>query len=417
MDNQRQDPKTKKPSPVETVSGIQITLIMLGILVTPVLLASASLGSAMPLPKTALVIAIGSLILTLLAIINISIGQIARLPTYGIIKYSFGNSGATLINILMAISLFGWITVTANSFGSSVQSLLANYGLDVPLFIIVPLGCLIFVGSTAFGFAVLGKITRFAIPIIIALMLSVLFIALKNAKPIEIAIDTLSFGAAVSTVVGTISVLVVTSADFGSFVHNRKHAILAGMLTFGLAYPALFFIGAVPSSLTGQSSLIAAMGIIGVTLPAIILMIVACVTGNAGNMFQGTLVVSTLLPSITKWKITAALGILAAVVGSFDITSLLVPFLLFLGIATPPLAGIYVADFVLFRRQGFDESLLTTGPKVRYFTLLIWVISSALGYATANNLFNLTFIPSLDSMLFASIAYIVLGKFFVNKPA
>lgn len=414
MDNQRQDPKTQKPSPVDTVSGIQITLIMLGILVTPALLASASLGCKMPLSESALVIGIGSLILTILAVINISIGQIARLPTYGIIKYSFGTHGSTIINIMMAISLFGWITVTANSFGLSIQSWLAESGTHIPLYILVPLGCIIFVSSTAFGFAVLGKITRFAIPIIIALMLTVLIIALKNAQPLDGMLSTMPFGAAVSSVVGTISVLVVTSADFGSFVHNRKHAIMAGVLTFGIAYPALFFTGAVPSALTGKGSLIGAMAVIGVSLPAIILLILACITGNAGNMFQGTLVLSTLLPQIAKWKITVALGVLASLAGSFDILALLIPFLLFLGIATPPLAGIYVADFILFRRKGYNEVLLQNGPKVKIASLVIWVLSTTVGYLTANNVFTLTSISSLDSIIFAALSYLIWAGVF-NK--
>jgi len=40
------------------------------------------------------------------------------------------------------------------------------------------------------------------------------------------------------------------------------------------------------------------------------------------------------------------------IVGSMDIMAWFIPFLLFLGIATPPVAGIYIADFLLYRRGG-----------------------------------------------------------------
>lgn len=63
----------------------------------------------------------------------------------------------------MAISLFGWIAVTANMFGHSVHDLLAQHGLEVPLALLVAAGCVIFVASTAFGFAVLGKIAQVAV--------------------------------------------------------------------------------------------------------------------------------------------------------------------------------------------------------------------------------------------------------------
>lgn len=87
------------------------------------------------------------------------------------------------------------------------------------------------------------------------------------------------------------------------------------------------------------------MSLMGLVLPTALLLIFATVTGNAGNMFQGTLVVSTLLTRFPKWQITVALGVLAFVVGSMDIMAWFIPFLLFLGIATPPVAGIYIADF------------------------------------------------------------------------
>ncbi|HDD1223517.1 TPA: cytosine permease, partial [Escherichia coli] len=135
---------------------------------------------------------------------------------------------------------------------------------------------------------------------------------------------------------------------FGSFVHNRKHALIAAGMTFLVAYPLLYWAGATPSAISGQGSLLNAMAVFGAVMPAALLLIFACVTGNAGNMFQGTLVVSTLLSRFPKWQITVALGILSAIVGSMDIMAWFIPFLLFLGIATPPVAGIYIADFFLY---------------------------------------------------------------------
>ncbi|MDE1337374.1 cytosine permease [Vibrio aestuarianus] len=393
-----------------TASGFQIAMILLGILVTPVLLASSSLGSQLELGNAAMIIAVGSLILTVLAVINISIGEQARLPTYGIVKFSFGKQGAIAINVIMAISLFGWIAVTANMFGHSVNDLLSGFGLSIPVPVLVAIGCVIFVASTAAGFEMLGKVSKMAVPVIVALMFVVLFVATDADVASTEKLQQLPFGTAVSSVVGTIIVLVATSPDFGSFVHNRKHAIIAGALTFGLAYPVLFFVGAVPSSLTSQGSLLGAMALIGITLPAAILLIFACVTGNAGNMFQGTLAVSTLFTNIAKWKITVALGVLATILGSMDIMGWFIPFLLFLGIATPPIAGIYIADFFINRRQGYDESLLEKEAAVKPMTFVAWGIGALVGFSTVNGMFTLTGIPSVDSILVASLGYALLCR-------
>jgi len=152
------------------------------------------------------------------------------------------------------------------------------------------------------------------------------------------------------------------------------------------------------------------MAVFGAILPGALLLIFACITGNAGNMFQGTLVVSTLLTRFPKWQITIALGVLAAIVGCMDIMAWFIPFLLFLGIATPPVAGIYIADFFLYRRNGYEESVLTREPQIKVLTFVAWIIGSAVGFMTVKGLFTLTTIPSLDSILVACIAYAALSR-------
>ena len=240
----------KKEENLNTASGLRIAMILLGIAVTPVLLSSSSLGNQLSSGSLISVVLLGGVILTLLSAITISVGEKARLPTYGIVKYSFGEKGAIAINILMAISLFGWIP--ANMFGHSVHDLLAQHGLEVPLALLVAAGCVIFVASTAFGFAVLGKIAQVAVPVIALVLCYILYVATHTEVAVPAAIVEMNTGVAVSTVVGTIIVLVATLPDFGSFVHNRKHALIAAGVTFLVAYPLLYWAGATPSAISGQ---------------------------------------------------------------------------------------------------------------------------------------------------------------------
>ncbi|EAS1839106.1 cytosine permease, partial [Salmonella enterica] len=380
----------KTEESMNTASGLRIAMILLGIAVTPVLLSSSSLGNQLSSSSLVTVVLLGGLILTILAAITISVGEKARLPTYGIVKYAFGEKGAIAINILMAISLFGWIAVTANMFGHSVHDLLLQHGITLPVPLLVIAGCVVFVASTAFGFAVLGKVAQVAVPIIALVLCYILYIATHSEVTAPAEVVSMNTGVAVSTVVGTIIVLVATLPDFGSFVHNRKHALISAAVTFLIAYPLLYWAGATPSALSGQGSLLGAMTIFGAVLPGALLLIFACVTGNAGNMFQGTLVVSTLLTRFPKWQITIALGVLSAIVGSLDIMAWFIPFLLFLGIATPPVAGIYIADFFLYRRNGYQELVLTQEPQIKVLTFVAWILGAAVGFMTVKGLFTLT---------------------------
>jgi purine-cytosine permease-like protein len=400
----------KTESDPNTASGLRIAMILLGIAVTPVLLSSSSLGNQLSGSQLITVVALGGIILTLLAAITICVGEKARLPTYGIVKYAFGEKGAVAINILMAVSLFGWIAVTANMFGHSVHDLLAQHGLDVPAPLLVALGCCVFVASTAFGFAVLGKIAQVAVPVIALVLVYILYVAMHGHAPVTESLSQMNTGVAVSTVVGTIIVLVATLPDFGSFVHNRKHALIAAAAAFLVAYPLLYWAGAMPSALSGQGSLLGAMAVFGAVLPAAMLLIFACITGNAGNMFQGTLVVSTLLSRFPKWQITLALGVLSAIVGSMDIMAWFIPFLLFLGIATPPVAGIYIADFFLYRRQGYQAEVLTREPQIKLMTFVAWLLGSAVGFMTVKGMMTLTTIPSVDSILVACVCYALFSR-------
>ncbi|MDM8927125.1 hypothetical protein QU862_30380, partial [Escherichia coli] len=71
----------RKEDNMNTASGLRITMILLGIAVTPVLLSSSSLGNQLSSGSLISVVLLGGVILTLLSAITISVGEKARLPT------------------------------------------------------------------------------------------------------------------------------------------------------------------------------------------------------------------------------------------------------------------------------------------------------------------------------------------------
>lgn len=401
--------------PAKTSSGFSVALILLGIAITPILLSSSSLGNQLANDVLIKALILGSLILAILAGINMSIGEKARLPTYEIVKYAFGEKGALAINILMAISLFGWIAVTANMFGESVHNLFLQFDIHIPIAILVCLGCVLFWGATTFGLAVLGKIATLAVPIIILVLAYIIFNMITMTSN-AVTVGTMDLGVATSTVVGTVIVLVATSPDFGSFLTNRKHVIIATIITFVIMYPLLFWAGAFPSQKSNTGSLLAAASFFGLLLPAAFLMVFATFTANSGNLFQGTLVFSTLFPNISKKKLTFLLAVMAAIVGNLNIMNGFIPFLLFLGIVTPPVAGIYIADFLLYRwKKGYNSATLTQEIAIKPFSFIAWLLGSIIGFMTAKGVLTLTSIPSLDSILVASVSFVILNKFLKNK--
>ncbi len=109
----------------------------------------------------------------------------------------------------MAISLFGWIAVTANMFGHSVHDLLAQHGLEVPLALLVAAGCVILspLRHLALPF---WENCPVAVPVIALVLCYILYVATHTEVAVPAAIVEMNTGVAVSTVVGTIIVLVAT---------------------------------------------------------------------------------------------------------------------------------------------------------------------------------------------------------------
>jgi purine-cytosine permease-like protein len=78
---------------------------------------------------------------------------------------------------------------------------------------------------------------------------------------------------------------------------------------------------------------------------------------------------------------------------------------LFLGIATPPICGIYIADYLANRRKGYDEARLEIDSAAKQMTFVAWGVASFIGFCTVNGWFTLTGIPSVDSILVAFVGY------------
>ncbi|MFQ1023772.1 hypothetical protein ACIWO4_10850 [Avibacterium paragallinarum] len=61
--------------------------------------------------------------------------------------------------------------------------------------------------------------------------------------------------------------------------------------------------------------------------------------------------------------------------------------------------------------MGYDENSIKNEAKVKYPAFFAWLIGSLIGFLTVKGFFTLTFIPSIDSILMASLCYLLLTKY------
>ncbi|MEV4898803.1 cytosine permease, partial [Nonomuraea sp. NPDC055795] len=108
-------------------------------------------------------------------------------------------------------------------------------------------------------------------------------------------------------------------------------------------------------------------------------------------------------------------GVVGSLLAAAGILERFTDFLLILGVVTPPIAGIMVAEYFVVRRWRpvLDASreqgtLPETEPTWVPATLVIWVVSALTGWLSEH--YQWPGIPALTSLILAGVLYIAAGK-------
>ena len=152
-----------------------------------------------------------------------------------------------------------------------------------------------------------------------------------------------------------------------------------------------------------MSDLVEIMMRLGLGLPALLVVILAAWSSNAYNLYAITLVYRTLA-DLPHWKLAAIGGAFGAVMAVAGIARQLTPYLLLLGIAIPPIAGVYLSAY--YTSWVLDEKPLKTTWRPDSFGA--WMIGVVFAALEAPLHFSLTGIVAVDSLLVSIAAYLIL---------
>jgi cytosine permease len=177
------------------------------------------------------------------------------------------------------------------------------------------------------------------------------------------------------------------------------------------------------------------IGLIGVLLALALKTsdVVAIVTSTSG--FLGTLIVIAATLKINDWNlyaaslgvvnfadrvlgrrlhramVTLALGLVGSVLSAAGILDSFTDFLILLGVVFPPIAGIMIAEYFVVRtyRDELETSravgrLPESAPLWVPATLVVWLVAALVGKYVEWGL------PSVNSLVLAFVAYVVLGR-------
>ena len=409
------DDYARDPVPIrEGVSGFRIAMVIVGFAITlPLMITGSQMGLTLGIRDAFIAFAAGGLILTVLGSLTAMVAADARLSTYKILEFSFGRLGAKLVSTLLAMTLFGWYGVTAALFGEALQTALLDiYGLELSATAGVIVGSLLMIAVTLFGFKALDLLSLIAVPLLLLFLSTLVVHSIGSVEShTQFKEDSADFGVSISMVVGTYIVGVVLVPDLCRYAKSLRDGVLAIILSLGIGLPFILGASAVPSIAAGEANLVAIMVQLGFGIPALFVIVFATWTSNANNLYSTSLGLAAVIERTAKWKITVAAGVVGTLVAVAGITQYFMPFLLVLGVAIPPVAGVYLCDYFLVRGRadyiGQDSSLI---PRVSVAAFAAWIIASTIGILTVRGWITLTGIPACDSFLSAAILYYSINK-------
>ena len=397
-----------------TTSGWQIALIKIGVVVAlPGFLTGAEIGSQLGLGAAAGAIIAGCAVLALICALTGTVAATSRLPTATITKFAFGRDGAKVVNAVLAVTLIGWFAVTVELFARALLGIFENAASGLlwnPLFVLA--GGTLMVLTTLFGFRALSVLSRWAVPLMLLVLVVMAIMTATRTSLGELLVvpeNPTSLGVAISAVIGGPAAGIVIFPDISRFARSVNHGRAAAVMSYGIGMPLILLSVGVTAIATGEKDLVLVMLGLGLGIPALVFLVLTAWTTNAGNLYSGTIFLSSLLQRLPYRQVAAIAGAAGIGVALMGLTDYFVPFLVTLGITVPPIAGIYVTDFFL-RGKKYDLGKQDSGRPVRLAALLGWATGVGTAYATAGGTLTLTGVPACDSMLVSAAVFFALSR-------
>lgn len=307
------------------------------------LFTGSSMASGLTLSECIFAALLGNTILAAYGGLMGALGAERGLSTAMLLKDYFGKRGADVISILLAVTVIGWYSVQTGFFGETVNALWPNGGLLTDQYVAAFWGGILMMITPYFGFRGLKILSMLAVPLIGILSLWGIAAAAENTILFSYVPDTsYSLGKGVTLAVGSFAVGAVIQADIVRYAESRRDAWLATIFGYIVANSYIIVAGAITTMASGAGDLPAAMIELGLGAPALAILILSQWTTNDNNLYSASLTLSAVTNQ-PKHRLVIICGVVATVLGAMGLADHFIPWLTFLGIAIPPIAGVVIA--------------------------------------------------------------------------
>lgn len=404
-----------KPVPVHiSTSGLRIAMINTALACSlPALLTGVQLSTMISIKEAVSAIIWGGIIVAIIGAVAGMVGLRNRISTYMLLRFSFGLQGSRLVNLCMALSLFGWFGVNVYLFSQAARELLFSLtAVEVQPWCFVLTGGLLMTAGTIFGFKSVQRLALLIVPVQMLILIFLLNKIVTGASLQELLTvpvqNQLTLGEAISAVVGSFIVAAVIMPDFTRYGKTWMDSVLASFIPFLCATTIVYSIAAFAAVSTGKTDILELMLAMGMGLSAFVLVIFSSWITNSVNLYSCSLSIVAIFPKLREWQVAIVSGSIGTGVAFFGILEHFIDFIFSLGIIFSPIVGIYVVDYFILRNGHYDIANMAKDTGISCIALVSWLLGIVAAYGAGRSLFHLTGIASCDALLVATLSYLLL---------
>jgi cytosine permease len=375
----------------------------------PTLIAGMDLANQAPRANFLSSILIGSLILMVIAIQTSIVGCRTRLSSYMLARIAFGERGSMLLNVAFAISLIGWFGVNLNLFGDSIQWLLkAQFSYRGPQWPAELAAGVLITGTTLVGLKAINRLSMVIVPVLLVICVVMLVKALAVGS-MDSLLDRaptsgMSFGDAVSAMVGGYIVGAVIMPDTCRFIERPYGAVWTAILTYLVSNSVITVIGGLAALALRRTEILDLMLAMGLGAAAFAVVIGSSWLLNALNLYSAALSLDAAVPRLSRTATTILCGALGTLAAFLKLLDHFLTFLFYLSIVFVPVASVILMDFFWLRRRDYLEGDVAAS-RLEPRALAAWAVGAVVALLGSMDLIRLTGIAAIDALLVTALAY------------
>ena len=401
-----------KPVPSHIrVNGYRIALINCGLALSLAgLILGVELGARLGRAQSAVAFIVGGLVLALIAAITGYVGVKVRMSSYMIIRYAFGSSGSNVVNLCMAVSLFGWFGVNASLFAQAAAELWTTLtGTALPEWAFIVAGGALMTAGAALGFQSLKFLSILLVPVQLLVLLWLAQITITGTSFTALlqveSTGGITLGDAVSAVIGSWIVGAVNQPDLTRYGKTFADSTIAAAIPFLFAASFIYVVAAMAGLWTGESDLLPVMIALGMGVAAFVFVLFSSWITNAMNLYGCSLSINAVFRQLREWQIAIASGVVGILLALAGILDHFVDFVFSLGILFTPVAGIYLVDFFCFRRDLYLSGSTDIERAVSVPAFVAWIVGIGAAVAASDGWFTISGTAAIDSLLVTSLCF------------